>query len=192
MKDIVKAVRGLDVVVDMNDYLDDLHTMTKSNCIRELKKPADKRRRHPDTIAEHTAQGMAPEKALEAFNFMPTAPIVEDPDKLKFADVKSDSRFDGNRVEIKSMSKDTEWYSLGESQLDSIRRAVPYNDYFLIMLSEKMEDLKYHVRPRFLVDASKIMWYIKPSQHKKNSYYFNHRAARSDGFCVDFKELAHV
>lgn len=190
-RETLQRLVELDIVVDMREHADDLRKFAENNIRQEKRKPLHERR-SDDVIINHSATGLAAEKAVETIGFIPNSPIVEDAMKLSFVSRMTDHVVDGVKVAVKSTNPAHKHMTISHNQMESVLRSCKLNDVFLVMGCESLGSLKFHVTPHFLVDAAAFPRYIRLSQYKKNSYYFAHREAIEHDHCIDLKEKAHV
>lgn len=192
-QETMQRLVNLDVIVDMAEAVnyDDLRKFAENNIRQEKRKPKEDRR-SDEVIINHSATGLAAEKAVETIGFVPNAPIVEDAMELDFVDRMTDHVVDGIKVAVKSSNPAYKYMSISHRQMESILRSCKLNDVFLIMGCESLGSLKFRVTPRFLVDAAAFPRYIRPSQHRPNSYYFAHSEAIEHDRCIYLKEKVLV
>ena len=193
--EVMHALNDLKFTVDFNvEHQEDLEMMTQNNWRQEKKKRG---KRTLDTVREHTAMGLGSEIAVLSLPYFgQVSEIVEDAMKLNYVDRMRDYKYllsEGRYGQQKTMNlkyPDLRWY-ISFSQLESLLRSAPFNQDLLIVGYEKIGDLKFEYRPKFLIDMQQVISpnskYIKIDRNSAyGSYMFDWKKAVVDGVCFRF------
>ena len=91
--------------------------------------------------------------------------------------------------EVKWMSIESDWYTFNDNVVNSIHKNKAYYDY-LIVSSYVVEDGKYKVIPRFILDPRTFHRNYKSSYYDNyKKYYYNHN--NSDCIVLNKEKVLH-
>lgn len=193
--EVMHALNDLCVEVNFNkDHQEELRLMTENNWKQEKKKRG---KRSYETVMDHTAMGLGSEIAVLSLPFFgQVSEIVEDAMQLNYVDRMRDYKYlleEGRFGQQKTMNlkyPDLRWY-ISFSQLESLLRSAPFNQDLMIVGYNKLGDLHYEYRPKFLIDMQSVIApkskYIKIDRNSAyGSYIFDWKSAVVDGVCFRF------
>ena len=191
-RELMNKLYELNVIIDMNEHREDLNNFTNTNFAQEQKIKGTRTRKE---VEKHSARGLAAEIALIDIGFVSNSPIVKDVTTIDFANRMIDLCAEGFNIAVKSKKSIYDKFYINQKQHKSIFDSKKFNDFFLIMNSDNLGNLKFRVSTHFLVDAFEFLDYIKPNIHAgsgESPFVFRDDRACKDNICIDFKELENV
>ena len=193
--EVMHALNDLCVEVNFNnEHQHDLKLMTDNNYKQEKK---SRGKRSYETVMDHTAMGLGSEIAVLSLPYFgQVSEIVEDAMQLNYVDRMRDYKYlleEGRFGQQKTMNlkyPDLRWY-ISFSQLESLLRSAPFNQDLLIVGYNKLGELHYEYKPKFLIDMQSVISpkskYIKVDKNSMyGSYIFDWKTAVLDGVCFRF------
>jgi hypothetical protein len=191
-RELMNKLYELNVIIDMNEHREDLNNFTNTNFAQEQKIKGTRTR---EEVEKHSARGLAAEIALIDIGFVSNSLIVKDVTTIDFANRMTDLCVEGFNIAVKSKKSIYDKFYINQKQHKSISDSKQFNDFFLIMNSDNLGNLKFSINTHFLVDAFEFLDYIKPNIYAgsgESPFVFRHDRAYKDNVCIDFKELENV
>jgi hypothetical protein len=182
---VMRALRDMDAVVDLEDYSSAVDVMYRNNVKRSSG-------RTPDMVLEHTRRGYGAEIALMNTGlFEAASALVEDADaNLDFGDRMRDLTCCGVSTSVKTMKDSYRYFYVSPAQRRSIMRTRGFCELMLV-LSSRCEGVGvYRYRAMYLIDNDAMDGYVvdPPFTSQWGSKIFRAEAAERDGKCVIFKK----
>lgn len=143
----------------------------------------------PMIVLRDSAVGYGAELATTQNGVLkPVNGIVDDPDKIPFAQRMRDYQHENIFFQGKTCNVNQPYWYISPAQMKSLEHSVRFNDYLIVTGYTELGELHYNYVTMLIVDFKEFM--SKPSRYllpkAKYSYPFNADSAIEDGICYRF------